>query len=149
MKRIASRIYLAFIFILLYAPIMTLIILSFNNSRTRAKWGGWTLKWYFAMFQNRSIMEALGNTLIIALLSAAIATFLGVTAAMSLNRMKTKMRTAVLSVINIPMLNAEIVTGISLMLVFIFMGQLMSHFGYTIDFGFWTVLIGHITLNLP
>ena len=149
MKKALSRIYLIGIFILLYAPILTLIILSFNNSRTRAKWGGWTIKWYLAMFENRSIMDALGNTLLIALLSALIATLLGLTAALSLNRMKWKMRTFILSIIDIPMLNAEIVTGISLMLVFIVAGQLMTHFGYTIDVGFWTVLIGHITFNLP
>ena len=149
MKKALSRLYLILIFILLYAPILTLIILSFNNSKTRAKWGGWTMKWYISMFQNSAIMDALANTLIIALLSAVISTLLGLTAALSLNAMNAKLRTVIMSVINIPMLNAEIVTGISLMLIFIAVGQFLRNFGYTIDFGFWTVLIGHITFNLP
>ena len=149
MKKIFQRIYLIFIFILLYAPILTLIILSFNASKTRAKWGGWTLKWYVSMFQNSAIMDALRNTLVIALLSALIATLLGLTAALSLNSMKRRSRTVIMGIINIPMLNAEIVTGISLMLVFIAVGNFMTRFGYTIQFGFWTVLTGHITFNLP
>ena len=149
MKKFLSRLYLAFIFILLYAPIAVLIIFSFNNSKTRAKWGGWTLKWYFAMFRDQAIMSALRNTLTIAVLSALISTLLGLTAAISLNAMKKNRRTVVLSALNIPMLNAEIVTGISLMLLFIAAGQLLSHMGLGGEFGFWTVLIGHITFNLP
>ena len=149
MRKALQRIYLVFIFVLLYAPILTLIILSFNASKTRAKWGGWTAKWYVSLFQNSAIMDALYNTLIIAVLSATIATLLGLTAALSLNSMRRRSRTIVLGVINIPMLNAEIVTGISLMLVFIALGNFLTQFGYTIQFGFWTVLIGHITFNLP
>lgn len=149
MKKVLSRLYLAFIFILLYAPIAVLIIFSFNNSRTRAKWGGWTLRWYASMFRDQAIMQALWNTLLIALLSALISTLLGLAAALSLNSMKHRRRTAILSILNIPMLNAEIVTGISLMLVFIAFGQFLSRYGYTVQFGFGTVLIGHITFNLP
>lgn len=149
MKKILSRIYLVFIFILLYAPIAVLIIFSFNNSRTRAKWGGWTLKWYYLMFQDEAIMSALQNTLLIAVLSALVATILGLMASMCLNSMKFKRRSIVLGILNIPMLNAEIVTGISLMLIFIALGQFLSHWGYTVEFGFGTVLIGHITFNLP
>ncbi len=149
MKKILSRIYLAFIFILLYAPIAVLIIFSFNNSRTRAKWGGWTLKWYVLMFQDEAIMSALRNTLLIAILSALAATVLGLMASLCLNSMEHKRRSIVLGILNIPMLNAEIVTGISLMLIFIAVGQFLSHWGYTVEFGFGTVLIGHITFNLP
>ena len=122
---------------------------SFNNSRTRAKWGGFTFKWYLQMFQDAEIMGALRNTLILALLSATIATILGLMASLSLNRMKRRNRTVMLSVLNIPMLNADIVTGISLMLIFIAFGQFLTHYGYTIVFGFGTVLIGHITFNIP
>ena len=147
MKKIIQRIYLIFIFVLLYAPILTLIVLSFNNSRTRAKWGGFTTKWYISMFENSAIMDALYNTLLVGVLSAFIATLLGLTAAISINKMKRRSRTLVLGVINIPMLNAEIVTGISLMLVFIAVGNFLTQFGYTIQFGFWTVLIGHVTFN--
>ncbi len=149
MKKVFSRIYLVFIFILLYAPIAVLIIFSFNNSRTRAKWGGWTLKWYLQMFQDEAIMAALWNTLTVAVLSALISTILGLMASLCLNSMTMRRRNIVMSVLNIPMLNAEIVTGISLMLIFIALGQFLSHWGYTIEFGFMTVLIGHITFNLP
>jgi len=149
LKKVLSRIYLAFIFILLYAPIAVLIIFSFNNSRTRAKWGGWTFHWYISMFQDGAIMSALYNTLIIALLSALISTLLGLLASFSLIAMKHKKRTVIMSLLDIPMLNAEIVTGISLMLIFIAAGQFLSKWGYTIEFGFGTVLIGHITFNLP
>ncbi len=149
MKKVFSRLYLFIIFIFLYAPIAVLIVLSFNDSRTRAKWGGFTLRWYAAMFRNETIMDALRNTLLIAVLSALIATLLGLTAALSLNRMKQRKRTFVMGIINIPMLNAEIVTGISLMLIFIALGQFLSRWGYMVEFGFGTVLIGHITFNLP
>ena len=149
MKKALSRIYLGFIFILLYAPIAVLILFSFNNSRTRAKWGGWTLKWYAEMFRNEAIMSALYNTLLVAVLSALISTLLGLLAAISLNSMNRRRRTVILSTINIPMLNAEIVTGISLMLLFIGLGQFLSRWGYAVEFGFGTVLIGHITFNLP
>ena len=149
MKKIIQRIYLIFIFVLLYAPILTLVVLSFNNSRTRAKWGGFTTKWYVSMFENSAIMDALYNTLLVGVLSAFIATLLGLTAAISINKMRRRSRTLVLGVINIPMLNAEIVTGISLMLVFIAVGNFLTQFGYTIQFGFWTVLAGHVTFNLP
>ena len=149
MKKVFSRIYLGFIFILLYAPIAVLILFSFNNSRTRAKWGGWTLKWYVEMFHNEAIMSALYNTLLVAVLSALISTILGLLAAVSLNSMSRRRRTVILGAINIPMLNAEIVTGISLMLLFIGLGQFLSRWGYAVEFGFGTVLIGHIAFNLP
>lgn len=149
MKKVLSRIYMILIFVLLYAPIATLVVLSFNNSRTRARWGGFTLKWYASMFSDASVMNALRNTLLIAFLSALISTLLGLTAALHLRTMKKKKKALIQSAINIPMLNAEIVTGISLMLIFIAAGQFMTQFGYTTDYGFWTVLIGHITFNLP
>lgn len=140
MKKYAERIYLAMIFILLYAPIAALIVLSFNASKTRSKWGGFTLKWYAELFQNSSIMQALYNTLLIAFLSAGIATVIGTLAAMGMNAMNQRLRTICMSITNIPMLNADIVTGISLMLLFIGMGM---------KFGFGSVLIAHITFNIP
>ena len=140
MKNTAKRIYLILILILLYAPIITLVVLSFNNSKTRAKWGGFTGKWYISLFQNPDIMNALYTTLIIALLSALIATLIGTVASLGIQAMKPKMRTFMMGVTNIPMLNADIVTGISLMLAFIAFG---------ISLGFKTVLIAHITFNIP
>ena len=119
MKTIAKKIYLALICIILYAPIVTLMVLSFNNTKTRSKWGGFTGKWYVSLFQNKEIMNALYTTLIIALLSALIATLIGTCAALGMQAMNSRMRTLFMGVTNIPMLNADIVTGVSLMLLFI------------------------------
>ena len=140
MKTIAKKIYLALICIILYAPIVTLMVLSFNNTKTRSKWGGFTGKWYVSLFQNKEIMNALYTTLIIALLSALIATLIGTLAALGMQVMRSRTRTLFMGITNIPMLNAEIVTGISLMLAFIAFG---------ISLGFQTVLIAHITFNIP
>lgn len=140
MKNAAYKIYTILIFIFLYAPIVTLIVLSFNASKSRAKWGGFTLKWYQQLFENAEILQALMNTLAIALLSALIATVIGTIACLAMQHMKKRNRTIILGITNIPMLNAEIVTGISLMLLFIVLG---------IKFGFLTILLAHITFNIP
>ena len=121
-KTTAKKIYVALIFIFLYAPIVTLIALSFNASKTRAKWSGFTLDWYKKLFQNDAIIQALWNTLSIALLSALIATLIGTIACIAMQSMKRRNRTLLMGITNIPMLNAEIVTGISLMLLFISLG---------------------------
>lgn len=139
-KTTAQKIYIALIFIFLYAPIVTLIVLSFNASKTRAKWGGFTVSWYQSLFKNDAILQALWNTLIIALLSALIATLIGTVACISIQGMKKRNRAIIMGITNIPMLNAEIVTGISLMLLFISLG---------IKFGFMTILLSHITFNIP
>ncbi|PXV85702.1 ABC-type spermidine/putrescine transport system permease subunit II [Lachnotalea glycerini] len=140
MKKFFCKFYLAMIFILLYAPIVTLIVLSFNASKTRAKWGGFTLKWYSSLFQNEAIMDALYNTITIALISALIATFVGTAASIGIASMSRHFKTIFMSITNIPMLNADIVTGISLMLLFIAFG---------VKFGFATILLAHITFNIP
>ncbi|MBO5167377.1 MAG: ABC transporter permease [Lachnospiraceae bacterium] len=140
MRNFARRIYIALIIIFLYAPIGTLMVLSFNASKSRAKWGGFTFKWYAELFQNDAILQALWNTLAIALLSSLIATLIGTVACIALQNMKKRNRAIVLGITNIPMLNAEIVTGISLMLLFIVLG---------IQFGFFTILLAHITFNIP
>lgn len=140
MKRKLEKLYMAFIIFLLYAPIFTLIVLSFNSSRTRAKWGGFTLQWYQTLFANEDIMNALYTTLVIALLSAIIATVLGTAASVGITSMKPRAKTVFMGVTNIPMLNGEIVMGISLMLLFI-IGR--------IELGFGTILLAHITFNLP
>ena len=140
MRKVLQKIYLGLIFFLLYAPIVTLIVLSFNNSKTRAKWGGFTLKWYSELFQNEQIMSALYTTLIIALLSAGIATMIGTAASIAIQGMKNRWRTLYMGLTNIPMMNAEIVMGISLMLLFI---------AIHVTLGFGTILIAHITFNIP
>lgn len=140
MKSFLKKLYIAFIIVLLYAPIVTLIVLSFNKSKTRAKWGGFTFKWYGTLFKNEQIMNALFTTLLLAVLSSVIATLIGTAAAVAMNSMKMKTRAYFTAVTNIPMLNADIVTGISLMLIFLALNM---------TFGFNTVLIAHITFNIP
>ena len=139
-RKYLQKIYLALIFILLYAPIVTLVVLSFNQSKTRAKWGGFTLKWYKELFQNEQIMSAFYTTLIIAFISAAIATIIGTAAAIAIQGMKQKWKTMYMGLTNIPMMNAEIVMGVSLMLLFIAFHMIL---------GFGTILIAHITFNIP
>ena len=140
MRNFGRKLYIALIFIFLYAPIATLIVLSFNASKTRAKWGGFTVKWYIRLFQNEEIIQALGNTSVIALLSALIATIIGTIASIAMSSMKRRSRAILTGITNIPMLNADIVTGISLMLLFISFG---------LKFGFGTILLAHITFNIP
>ena len=140
MTKALKRIYVTLIFIFLYAPIATLIVLSFNASKTRAKWGGFTFKWYGALFRNEDIMQALYNTLLIALISSVIATVIGTIACIAIHNMKRRSRSVLLGITNIPMLNADIVTGISLMLLFLSFG---------LRFGFGTILLSHITFNIP
>ncbi|MBP5305793.1 MAG: ABC transporter permease [Lachnospiraceae bacterium] len=139
-KKISKNVYLALILIFLYAPIATLIVLSFNASKSRAKWGGFTFEWYAKMFANEDIMSALVNTLVIAFVSALVATVVGTMACIAMNRMKKLPRTILMGITNIPMLNADIVTGISLMLLFI---------ALNFSLGFVSVLFAHITFNLP
>lgn len=139
-KKSLQKLYLALIFIILYAPIVTLMVLSFNQSKTRSKWGGFTLKWYKELFQNEQIMSAFYTTLIIAFLSAAAATVIGTAAAIAIQGMKNRWRTLYMGVTNIPMMNAEIVMGVSLMLLFI---------ACRMTLGFGTILIAHITFNIP
>ena len=139
-KKSIQKIYLALIFILLYAPIVTLMVLSFNESRTRAKWGGFTLKWYQELFKNEQIMSAFYTTLVIAFLAAAAATVIGTAASIAIQGMKQRWRTMYMGLTNIPMMNAEIVMGVSLMLLFIALRMTL---------GFGTILIAHITFNIP
>ncbi len=134
------KIYLGLILFLLYAPIGTLIILSFNASKSRAKWGGFTGKWYLSLFQDNAIMNALYTTLIIAFISAIAATVIGTAASIGIHSMKSRARTICMGITNIPMLNADIVTGISLMLLFI---------ACRFTLGFSTILLAHITFNIP
>lgn len=139
-KKISQKFYIALMFIFLYAPIAVLIVLSFNKSKSRAKWGGFTLQWYKELFANQQIMNALYTTLVLALVSALIATIIGTAASIAINGMKRTPRTIMMGITNIPMLNADIVTGISLMLIFVAIN-------YTL--GFTSVLIAHITFNIP
>lgn len=139
-RRFLQKFYLGLVILFLYAPILVLIVLSFNSSKSRSKWGGFTTKWYSSMFANDTIMLALKDTLLIAVLSALLATLLGTVAAIAINHMRKVPRTIMLGITNIPMLNAEIVTGISLMLLFL---------AINLNLGFFTVLLSHIAFNVP
>lgn len=140
MKKVLKGIYLALIILFLYIPIFTLMVLSFNEGKTMNAWTGFSFRWYREMFSNRTIMEALGNTLTIAFWAAAAATVVGVMACIGLNAMKEKHRSFFMGLNNIPLLNADIVTGISLMLSFLL-------FGISLNYG--TVLFAHITFCIP
>lgn len=139
-KRAFQDFYLVLILVFLYAPIATMTVLSFNSSKSRTKWGGFSMRWYKDLFSSSTIMTALYNTLLIAFLSSLIAVIIGTAAAIAINRMKRTPRAVVMGITNIPMLNADIVTGISLMLAFIAFG---------ISLGFQTILIAHVTFNIP
>lgn len=144
-----KNIYLALIMFFLYAPILTLIVMSFNNTKTRSVWGGFTFDWYISLVQNETIISALYTTLTIATISAFVATVIGTMAAIGIQSMKKKLRITMLSIANIPMLNADIVTGIALMLFFITFRVGIGFTTLEFTLGFTTVLLAHITFNIP
>ena len=127
-------------FAFLYAPIIVLMVYSFNSSRSRGTWDGFTIKWYFDLFQDRQIMTSLYYSLIIGILSSLVATFIGTLAAFGINYMKSLPQKVVMNLTYLPVLNPDIVTGISFMLLFIFV---------RLKLGFITLLLSHITFNIP
>ena len=139
LKKALCKGYLALIIAFLYLPILMLIVLSFNNSRSRVTWGGFTLDWYVKLFSDSRILEALKTTLALGFGSAAIATLIGTLGAVGIQAMKKRNYQVVMAATNIPILNAEIVTGIALMLWFVRFMPL----------GFTSVLISHVTFNVP
>ncbi len=140
MKKRIEKIYMGIILVFMYLPIVTMIVLSFNDSKSRAKWGGFTMKWYVNLASDSEVINAVANTFIIALISTIVATIIGTVTCIALMRLHKKSRMVIMGITNIPMINADIVTGISLMLLFRVM-----HF----NTGFLTVLIAHITFNIP
>lgn len=138
-KKSLSRIYLAIIFLFLYLPIGVLIVLSFNNSLSRVKWGGFTTEWYRNLVSDPTIMNAFYTTILITVASSVIATIIGTMAAIGISAMRKRNRQIMLGATNIPLLNADIVTGISLMLLFVRFTELRTS----------TVLIAHITFDIP
>jgi len=146
MKR-ASKIYTAIIMVFLFAPIAILLVFSFNEAKSLSVFSGFSLKWYRELFRDSETLKAVGNTLILAVSASLISTVMGTAAAVGINKLRSKvMRTALDSVTNIPMINPDIITGISLMLMFVFVGRL---FGAATSLSFWTMLISHITFCLP
>ena len=142
-KGVLSKIYIALILIFMYAPIAVLIFYSFNKSRS-AVWGGFTLDWYVQLFHDRSITSALMNTLSIAFLASIFATILGTAAAIGISNFKGKKRVLIQNASNIPIISPDIVMGVSLMLLFTFLGVI---FGF--EMGYVTVLLSHICFCVP
>lgn len=140
MKKAAVRIYMGLIFLFLYAPIIVLIIYSFNKSKSRGQWAGFTLDWYVEMFRDRMIREALYYTIVIAIMATVISTVIGTIAAIGIHYMKGFGKKLMLNINNIPVLNPDIVTGVSLMTLFIALG---------IKLGFITMLISHVMFCIP
>lgn len=142
-----SRLYVALIIFFLYAPVLVMIVFSFNSSESVWVFDKFSFDWYASLATNTTMLNALKHTAIIAILSATISTVLGTAAAVGILALRKKAtRKTVMSITQIPMMNADIVTGISLMLLFIFFGKLI---GLYESLGFFTVLIAHITFNLP
>lgn len=142
-----SKLYLALVFAFLYAPMVVMMVFSFNGTESTYIFEGFSLQWYEKLFHDKVTMDALKNTVVLAIVSAAIATVLGTLAAVGINSMRNKhIKSSVMTVTNIPMMNPEIVTGISMMLLFVFAGVM---FNKRDVLGFWTILIAHVTFQLP
>lgn len=149
MKKYASRIYLCIIFAILYIPILTLILFSFNDSESTASFTGFSLEWYRKLFSDEAAFVALRNTLILAICSAALSTVIGTAAAEGIYRMRRKwFKTLVTSVTDVPMMNPDIVTGVSFMLFFAAVVGIFKISDYD-DIGFLAMLIAHTTFCLP
>lgn len=139
-----SKLYLAIVTLFLYIPIFVMIVFSFNTTKSRSVMSGFTLDWYVRLFHNELILKSLGNTVIIAVCASFAATVLGTLAAIGISRMRKHSKAAVMQVTNIPIVNPEIVTGVSLMLLFVFFQARMN-----LEFGFVTLIIAHITFDVP
>ena len=135
-----KRFYLFIIFLFLYIPIFTLMVYSFNESKTMGKWTGFSLKWYKELFNNDRLMSALYYTILIAVLASVIATIIGTISALAISQMNGKLKALILNINYLPVLNPDIVTGIALMSLFIFLN---------FNFGFVTMLLAHITFDIP
>lgn len=142
-----SKLYIALVFIFLYAPMVVMTVFSLNGSESTYIMDGFSLQWYRHLFNDSITMNALKNTVVLAVISSVISTLLGSAAAVGIYNMKNKfLKSSVMTATNIPMMNPEIVTGISMMLLFVFVGVLMNR---TNVLGFATILIAHITFQLP
>lgn len=140
MKNTVKKLYLFIMYAFLYAPVIILIIFSFNGSKSRAHWEGFTFKWYGELFKDKQILSSLYYTIAVALLASIIATIMGTAAAVGINNMGRLKKSIVMNLTYLPVLNPDIVTGISLMILFIF---------FTLKLGFLTLLLAHISFNIP
>ncbi len=145
--KLSSKIYSGLIFIFLFAPIVVLLFFSFNESKSLSVFSGFSLKWYKELFNDRNTLETVRNTVILALSATVISTVMGTAAALGIDRMRSKWYRNIMKTVNdIPMTNPDIITGISLMLMFVFVGRM---FGAQNSLNFWTMLIAHVTFCLP
>jgi spermidine/putrescine transport system permease protein len=143
----ASKVFTALIMIFLFAPIVILLVFSFNTSKSLSVFSGFSLYWYRELFRDTETLNAVRNTLLLAVCASIVSTVMGTAAAVGMNKLRNKYLHAVLdNVTNIPMVNPEIITGISLMLMFVFVGRL---FGAATSLSFWTMLAAHVTFCLP
>ncbi len=143
-----SKFYIALVFLILYAPILVVIVFSFNESNSLSEFTGFTLDWYRELFADSEALSALKNSLILALCSSGLATVVGTLAAFAIARSKSKYyKRLAEGVSNIPMMNPDIVTGVSMMLLFVGLGTMLGM--NRSPLGFWTMLIAHTTFNLP
>ncbi len=141
LKTALESVYMFALFLFFYVPIIILMVLSFNSSKSRGHWGGFSLKWYIEMFSDTQLMLALRNTVIVGILSALTATIIGTAAAIGIQAFRKKsVRNIINNVTNIPMVSSELVTGVALMILFIAAG---------IPRGMFTMLLAHITFNIP
>ncbi len=138
-KRWIEKFYVGFVLFLLYAPIAILIVCSFNASKSRRVWGGFTFQWYVELFQDEMVIEAVRTSLMLTTVAAVVAVLLGTLASIGITVMGQKKKQAIMTVTNIPMLNADVVTGIAIMLLF----------GRFWNLGYFSMLAGHITLGVP
>lgn len=146
MRRL-GKFFMGLVLLFMYAPLFVMVFFSFNSSRSTSVFESFSLKWYGEMFSSSDTMNVLRNTLILAVLSAVIATLLGTAAAVSIFRMKRgPFKSSLMTVTNIPMMNPDTVTGVSLMLLFVFIGHFV---GAKTSLNFFTLLIAHVTFNLP
>ncbi|MDR3310201.1 MAG: ABC transporter permease [Oscillospiraceae bacterium] len=143
-NRLPGRLYTALIMLFLYAPIFVLIVFSFNATKSRTVWAGFSLKWYTALLRDKQILGAFYTTLAVSLISAAVSTVIGTFAAIGLFDMKRKLRSPVLFVNNIPLVNADIITGVAMCMLFVALGTFLKF-----KLGFGTLLIAHVTFNIP
>ena len=157
MKRknsVFARVCMILALIFMYAPILVLIIFSFNDSKSRTVWTGFSFHWYADLFSDTRILKSLATTLEVSVIAMIVATILGTMAAIGFASMRRKPRSVVMAINNIPMTNADIVTGVSLMMLFVFAfgafnATLGKVFGITLRTGFGTLLLAHITFDIP
>ena len=141
---VLSRIYMAIILVFLYAPIAVLVVFSFNSSNSRAVWSGFSTEWYVKLFHDSAVISSFYTTILVSILAAILATVIGTIAAIGFNSLSQKWRSPLMTINNIPMTNADIVTRVSLCLLFVAAGGIFG-----IRLGFGTLLIAHITFNIP